>query len=84
MPPLNSSELFNIRDTLKFTMDGSCETVELLDVYINFEKMVFYFKIRLQHGIERTVTRENQSPHDSEDLFQLPITVDQVREHAVF
>ena len=47
VPPLNSGELFNIGDTLKFTMDGSCETVELLDVDINFETMVLYFKIRL-------------------------------------
>jgi len=84
VPPLNSGDLFDIGDTLKFTMDGSCELVELLDIDINFETMVPYFKIRLQHGVERTVTREHLSPKDTEDLFQLPISAAQVREHAAF
>ena len=81
-PSLNSGDLLNIGDTLKFTMDGSCELVELLDIDINFETMVPYFKIRLQHGIERIVTKEHLSPKDAKDLFQLPISVTQVREHA--
>ena len=65
-------------------MDVSFETVELLDIDINFETMVPYFKIRLQHGVESKVTRENLSPQDAEDLFQLPITVAQFREHVEF
>ena len=55
-----------------------------MDIDIDFETMVPYFKIRLQHGVERKVTREHLSPKDAEDLFQLPITVAQVREHAAF
>ena len=69
VPPLNSGDLFNIGDTLKFIMDGSCELVELLDIDINFVTMVPYFKIRLKHGIERTGTKEHLSPKYAEDLF---------------
>ena len=50
-------------------MDVSFETVELLDIDINFETMVPYFKIRLQHGVEKTVTREHLSPQDADDFF---------------
>ena len=82
MPPLNSGDLFNIGDTLKFTMDGSCELVELLDIDINLETMIPYFKIRF--GIERTVTKEHLSPKDANDLFQLPVSATQVREHTEF
>ena len=57
-----SKELFNIGDTLNFTKDCSCETVELLDIDINFETMVPYFKIRLQNGLETKVTKEYISP----------------------
>ena len=63
-------------------MDGSYELVELLDIDINFETMIPHFKIRLQHGIERTVTKEHLSPKDAEYLFQLHISANQVREHA--
>ena len=59
-------------------MDGSCETIDLLEIDMNFETMVPYFKIRLQHGVERTMTKDHLSPQDAEDLFQLPITAAQV------
>ena len=72
------------RDILKFTIDGSCETVELLDIDINFETMVPYFKIRLHHGFKTIVTREHLSPQNIEASFQLPIAASQVREHAAF
>ena len=62
-------------------MDSSYETVELLDIDMNFETIVLYFNIWLQHAVERTVTRENLSP---EDLFQLPITAAQARDYAAF
>ena len=79
-----SKELFNIGDTLNFTKDGSYETVELLEIDINFETMVPYLKIRLQNGLETKVTKEYLSPKDTEILFQLPITTPQIREHATF
>ena len=78
VPPLNSKDLFNIGDTLKFTMNGSCELVELLDINIKLETMIPYFNIRMQHGIERTVTKEHLSPKAADDLFQLPVSATQV------
>ena len=78
---IHSSDLFNIGDTLKLTIDGSCVFVEIIDIDINFETMALYFKIRLKNGFERTVTKEHLSPKDAENLFQLPITASQVREH---
>ena len=77
LPP-NYSELFNIEDTLKFTIHSLCETVELLDIDINFETMAPYLKVRLQHALKMIVTKDHLSPQDTKDLFRLPITVSQV------
>ena len=76
------TDLFNIGDTLKFTIDGSCVFFELITFDINFETMVPYFKIRLKKYFARTVTKEHLSPTDADNLFQLPITVAQVREYV--
>ena len=55
--PINYDDLFNIGDILKFTIDGSCEVVTLLDINIDFKAMVPYFKTRLKNSYDRTMTR---------------------------
>ena len=70
--PINSSDLFNIGDTLRFIIDGSYVFVERIDIDINFETMVPYFKTRLKNIFERTVTKGKNHSRMMKVYFSCP------------
>jgi hypothetical protein len=80
-PKETLERIFSVGDKLRLCHNGINQVVEVLEVELNEEHMVPYFKVLLNDGHSIQVTKESLRPLDDDDIALLPITQTQVEEH---